>query len=62
MNEIESIEILYSDINVCISDLIKARLEHNEKNESECLYKMEGLLVSTLQELTYLHDYIENII
>ncbi len=43
---------LYSDIDNCISELLKARTEHNSENEGKALFKMEGLMVSTLQHLS----------
>lgn len=42
---------LYSDIDCCITELLKARTEHNSENEGKALFKMEGLMVSTLQHL-----------
>ena len=42
---------LYSDIDCCITELLKARIEHNSENEGKALFKMESLMVSTLQHL-----------
>lgn len=42
---------LYSDIDCCITELLKARTEHNSENEGKALFKMESLMVSTLQHL-----------
>lgn len=42
---------LYSDIDYCITELLRARTEHNSENEGRALFKMESLMVSTLQHL-----------
>ena len=52
--ERESISNLYNDIDRCISKLIKSRLDKNKELESEVYFEMEGLMVSTQQELSYL--------
>lgn len=55
----ESIERLYGDIDVCITDLIRARLNKDAEGEGKALFKMEGLMVATEQELTCIGDYLE---
>lgn len=45
---------LYSDIDCCITELLKARTEHNSENEGKALFKMEGLMVSALQYLSWI--------
>jgi len=42
---------LYSDIDCCITELLKARTEHNSENEGKALFKMGSLMVPTLQHL-----------
>lgn len=42
---------LYADIDNCITELLKARTEHNSDNEGKALFRMEGLMVATLQHL-----------
>lgn len=56
---ISSIDALYQDIDKCIMQLIKARLEHDSDTEGQTLYWMESLMVSTQQELSFLHGYLE---
>lgn len=56
----ESIERLYGDIDVCITDLIRARLNKDAEGEGKALFKMEGLMVATEQELTCIGDYLES--
>ena len=55
----ESIERLYGDIDACITDLIRARLNKDTKGEGKALFKMDGLMVATEQELTCIGDYLE---
>lgn len=45
---------LYSDIDCCVTELLKARTEHNSENEGKALFKMEGLMVSALQYLSWI--------
>lgn len=49
---------LYNEIDECIDNLISAR--KNRKDESEALFKMESLMVATLQQLTCIIDYFDN--
>ena len=48
---IKSTKDLYNDIDSCIGKLIKARFDHNQENEGKALFRMEGLMVATLQQL-----------
>ena len=54
----ESIERLYGDIDACITDLIRARLNRDAEGEGKALFKMEGLMVATEQELTCIDDLL----
>lgn len=55
MNEIiKESESLYYEIDECITKMLKARLEHNKEMENEALYQMEGLMVGTMQHLSWL--------
>lgn len=49
---------LYNDINECIDDLISARKNHID--ESDALFRMESLMVATLQQLTCIIDYFDD--
>jgi len=55
----ESIERLYGDIDACITDLIRARLNKDAEGEGKALFKMEELMVATEQELTCIGDILE---
>ncbi len=46
-------DMLYKDIDMCIRDLIDARITHNEHLESECIMRMETLMVQTQQYLSF---------
>ena len=54
----ESVQSLYSDIDKCIIDLIKARLSHDEYAEGKALFTMEHLMVGTQQELACINDFL----
>ena len=47
-------ESLYYEIYKCITKMIKARLDHDKDMENEALYQMEGLMVDTMQHLSWL--------
>ena len=55
---IEECNNLYFDIDSCISDLIKARLSHNTEDEGKALFKMESLMVGTMQNLSWIVDQL----
>lgn len=55
LNEIER---LSSDIDNCISALIKARVEKNDTAVANAQHKMESLMVATQQELSVIADYL----
>lgn len=55
----KEINILYSDIDTCISELVKARTDKDSEAEGKALFKMEGLMVATLQDLSCIEDYLE---
>lgn len=57
MGIIESTKQLYSDIQSCIDNLIKARL--NKEPEYKCYQQMEHLLVCSLQQLQCLINKLE---
>lgn len=50
---------LYNEIDECIDNLISTR--KNRKDESEALFKMESLMVATLQQLTCIIDYFNHV-
>ena len=55
----KEINSLYSDIDTCISKLLKARTDKDSEAEGKALFKMEGLMVATLQDLSCIEDYLE---
>lgn len=56
---IKSTKSLYNDIDSCIGELIKARFDHNQENEGKVLFRMEGLMVATLQQLDCIIDSLQ---
>ena len=55
----KEINILYADIDACITELLKARTNKDSEAEGKALFKMEGLMVATLQDLSCIEDYLE---
>ena len=55
----KEINTLYSDIDTCISELLKARTDKDSEAEGKALFKMEGLMVGTLQDLSCIEAYLE---
>lgn len=56
---IKSTRALYFDIDACITELIRARTEQNEENEGKALFRMEGLMVATMQQLDCIIDSLQ---
>ena len=52
----QSTRNLYDDIDSCIADLLKARLAKDSEEEGKALFRMEGLMVGTLQQLSCILD------
>ena len=52
----QSTRKLYDDIDSCITDLLKARLAKDSEEEGKALFRMEGLMVGTLQQLSCILD------
>ena len=55
----KKINNLYSEIDTCISELLKARTDKDAEMASKALFKMERLMVGTLQGLSCIKDYLE---
>ena len=55
---IKSIEELYSELDKCVTDIVKARLDRNSEAEGKALFRMEGLIVACQQELSFLHEFL----
>ena len=52
---------LYRDIDSCISRLLKARSPYDAEAEMKAFDQMEGLMVGTLQHLSYMIDDLKNV-
>ena len=55
----KEIRTLYNEIDSCISELLKARTSKDTEAEGKALFRMEGLMVGTLQDLSCIDDYLE---
>jgi hypothetical protein len=55
----KEINTLYSEIDTCISELLEARTDKDSEAEGKALFKMEGLMVATLQDLSCIEDHLE---
>ena len=53
-----SVDKLYKDIDKCITDLVSARINKDVFADGRALFTMESLMVATLQELSYIHDFL----
>lgn len=56
----KEINTLYSDIDDCISELLAARTNRDTEAEGKALFRMEGLMVGTLQDLSCIEDYLKS--
>ena len=50
---------LYDDIDQCIGDIVHSRLKKDYKAEGKAIFRMEGLMVATLQDLECTIDYLK---
>jgi len=55
----KEINTLYADIDSCISELLAARTNKDSEAEGKALFRMEGLMVATLQDLSCIEDWLE---
>lgn len=58
ISAISSIDALIADIDKCIGDIVSARLSHDTEAEGRALFKMEGLMVASMQQLSVLRDIL----
>lgn len=52
----QSTQELYNDIDSCIDELLAARKAKDKDGEGRALFRMEGLMVATLQQLSCILD------
>lgn len=50
---------LHDDIDQCIGDIMDSRLKKDLQAEGKAIFRMEGLMVVTLQDLGCTIDYLE---
>ena len=58
---ITEIDTLYYEIDKCISDLINARVRKDDFAEGQALFRMESLMVNTMQLLSVIREPIARI-
>jgi len=58
---LKSVRNLHDEIDMCIGNLVKSRINHDEKMEGMMISQMETLLVQSQQEFSYLHQFINDI-
>ncbi len=51
---------MFNDIDNCITDLVKARMNDDDKMERKTLNKMESLMCGIQQDLTVVINYISS--
>ena len=49
---------LHDDIDQCIGDIVDSRLKKDHHAEGKAIFRMEGLMVVTLQDLGCTIDYL----
>lgn len=49
---------LHDDIDQCIGDIMDSRLKKDHQAEGKALFRMEGLMVATVQGLGCAIDYL----
>ena len=49
---------LRDDIDQCIGDIVDSRLKKDSQAEGKAIFRMEGLMVVTLQDLGCTIDYL----
>ena len=60
MNQLlSSTKDLQADIQKCLDMLVNARLNHDKAKEAEALWKMENLMVGTVQQLQCIIDKLK---
>lgn len=57
-----SVSTLYSNIDSCIGDLVKARLSKDTELEGRVCLQMESLMTATTQELACVMDFLIELI
>ena len=50
---------LHDDIDKCIGDIVDSRIKKDHQAEGKALFRMEGLMVATLQDLCCAIDYLK---
>lgn len=57
---LKSVGNLHNEIDMCIGELVKARLNHDKITEGMMISQMETLLVQSQQEFSYLYHFIND--
>lgn len=52
------IDSMYGMMDKCVTHILNARVEHNEDAENRALVEMEGLMVSAMQLMTCMKEYL----
>lgn len=50
---------LYDDIDQCIGDIVDSRIKKDHQAEGKAIFRMEGLMVATVQDLGCTIDYLK---
>lgn len=53
---------LYAEIDSCIGDIVSSRIHQEREVEARAMFKMESLMVCTLQHLCWVNQEIEEIL
>ena len=53
----QELRTLYDEIDECITNIVHSRIHHDEKAEGLAMFKMESLMVGTLQTISWLIEH-----
>lgn len=61
-NILDSVSSLYADIDSCIGNLVKSRMEDDTEMEGKACAQMESLMVASAQEFTCIMDFLKDLL
>ena len=61
-NMLDSVSSLYYDIDECIGNLVKSRMNKDTEQENKACAQMEFLLVASAQEFTCIMDFLKDLL
>ena len=56
----QELRTLYDEIDECITNIVHSRIHHDKNAEGLAMFKMESLMVGTLQTISWLIEHEEH--